>query len=137
MARKGIAIFTVIFISVMSILFFIESNSIDRELLSETFIVDAVYFEQEGYVEISFLDKSDKTKTVILEILGMSETFQKIFVGSEFSERVQFSSIPAYGWKTNPVTFVVEHEEFGQIGVKTEIHANNEPAQPIIFSKLG
>lgn len=136
MARKLIAIFSVIFISVMSILFFIESTSIDRELFSETFIVDAVYLEEEEYVEISFLDKSGKTKTVVLEILGMSETFQKSFVGSEFTERVPFSSTPTYGWKTNPVTFVVEHEEFGQIGVKTEIHAINDPALPIIFSKL-
>lgn len=136
MARKGIAIFSVVFISVMSVLFFIESTSIDRELFSETFIVDAIYLEEEGYVEISFLDKSGNTKNTILEILGMSESFQKSFVGSEFTDKVPFSSPPAYGWKTNPVTFVVEHEEFGKIGVKTEIHAPNEPAPPIIFSKL-
>ncbi len=136
MARKLIPIFSIVLVSVIVTLFFIEYNSIDRELLSDTFIVDALYFEEEGYVEISFLDKSNKTKTVILEILGMSESFQKIFDGSEFTERVPFLSIPAYGWKTNPVTFVVEHEELGRIGVKTEIHAINEPALPIIFSKL-
>ena len=136
MARKLIPIFSIVLVSVIVTLFFIEYNSIDRELLSDTFIVDALYFEEEGYVEISFLDKSNKTKTVILEILGMSESFQKIFVGSEFTERVPFLSIPAYGWKTNPVTFVVEHEELGRIGVKTEIHTINEPALPIIFSKL-
>jgi len=136
MARKLIPLVLVVFVSVIAVLFFIESISIDRELLSETFIVDAVYFQEDGYVEISFLDKSNKTKTVVLEILGMSESFQKSFVGSGFTERVQFSSTPTYGWKTNPVTFVVEHEEFGQIGVKTEIHEINEPSQPIIFSKL-
>ncbi len=136
MARKLIPIVLIVLVSVIGTLFFIEYNSIDRELLSETFIVDALYFEEEGYVEISFLDKSNKTKTVILEILGMSKSFQKIFDGSEFRERVPFSSTPAYGWKTNPVTFVVEHEELGRIGVKTEIHAINEPALPIIFSKL-
>jgi hypothetical protein len=136
MARKAIAIFTVIVISVMSVLFFIESNSIDRELLSETFIVDAVYLEEEGYVEISFSDNSGKTKTTVLEILGMSESFQKNFDGSGFTERVPFSSTPTYGWKTNPVTLVVEHEDYGKVGVKTEIHAINEPAPPIIFSKL-
>ncbi len=136
MARKLIPIVLIVLVSVIGTLFFIEYNSIDRELLSETFIVDALYFEEEGYVEISFLDKSNKTKTVILEILGMSKSFQKIFDGSEFTERVPFSSTPAYGWKTNPVTFVVEHEELGRIGVKTEIHTINEPALPIIFSKL-
>jgi hypothetical protein len=136
MARKLIPIVSIVFISVIAILFFIESNSIDRELLSDTFIVDAVYHEKEGYVEISFLDKSNQTKTVILEILGMSETFQKNFVGSEFIERIQFLSTPKYGWKINPVTFVVDHEELGRIGVKTEIHTVSEPAPPIIFSKL-
>ena len=136
MARKLIPIVSVIFISIIAILFLIESYSIDRELLSDTIIVDAVYLEDEGYVEISFLDKSGKTKTVVLEILGMSDSFQKSFVGSEFTERVQFSSSPVYGWKTNPITLVVEHEEFGKIGVKTEIHPISEPAPPIIFSNL-
>ena len=73
---------------------------------------------------------------MVLEILGMTESFQKNYTGSEFTERVSFSSVPQYGWKTNPVTFVVEHEEFGSIGIKTEIHAPNEPNPPIIFSKL-
>ncbi len=66
----------------------------------------------------------------------MAESFQKNHVGSEFTEKVPFSSVPQYGWKTNPVTFVVEHEEFGTIGIKTEIHASDEPPTPIIFSKL-
>jgi hypothetical protein len=120
----------------MSVLFFIESTSIDRELLSETFIVDAVYLEEEGYVEISFSDKSGNSKIIVLEILGMPESFQKNFSGSEFTETVPFSSTPTYGWKTNPVTFVVEHEDYGKVGIKTEIHAADEPASPIIFSKL-
>ena len=136
MARKGIAIFSVIVISVMSVLFFLESTSLDRELLSQTLIVDAVYLEEQEYVEISFTDKSGKTNNVILEILGMTESYQKSFTGSEFIETVPFPSAPTYGWKTNPVTLVVEHEEFGKIGVKTEIHAINEPVPPIIFSKL-
>jgi hypothetical protein len=87
-------------------------------------------------VEISFFDNSNKSQSVVLEILGMPETFQKKFLGSEFTERVEFSAVPKYGWKTNPVTFVVEHEEFGKIGIKTEIHLQSEPATPIIFSKL-
>ncbi len=136
MARKIIPILSVVFISIMAALFLIESNSVDRELLSDTFIVDAEFLENEGYVEISFLDKSAQTKNVILEILGMSESFQKNFTGSEFTERVPFSSTPTYGWKTNPVTFVVEHQELGKIGIKTEIHEIGEPALPIIFSKL-
>jgi hypothetical protein len=136
MAKKIISIVSIILVSVLAALFLIESFSIDRELYSSTFVVHAIYFEEEGIVEISFFDNSGKTQSVVLEILGMTESFQKNHVGSEFIENVPFSSVPQYGWKTNPVTFVVEHEEFGTIGIKTEIHASDEPPTPIIFSKL-
>jgi hypothetical protein len=136
MTRKLIPIISIILVSILAVLFLIESYSIDRELFANTFNVDAIYLEEEGYVEISFIDNSSKTKSVVLEILGMPESFQKTFVGSEFSERVLFSETPKYGWKTNPVTFVVEHEEFGKIGIKTEIHTPSEPPAPIIFSKM-
>ena len=136
MAKKIISAISIILVSVFAALFIIESFSIDRELYSSTFVVDAIYLEEEGNVEISFLDNSGKTQSVVLEILGMAESFQKNHVGSEFTEKVPFSSVPQYGWKTNPVTFVVEHEEFGTIGIKTEIHASDEPPTPIIFSKL-
>jgi len=135
MAKKIILIIPLTIISILGALFFIESTSIDRELYASTFIVDAIYLEDKGIVEISFLDNSDKTQSVILEILGMAESFQKNYVASEFIEEVPFSSVPQYGWKTNPVTFVVEHEEFGTIGIKTEIHTPDESPPPIIFSK--
>ncbi len=136
MAKKIISSVAIILVSIFAALFLIESFSIDRELYSSTFLVDAIYLEEEGNVEISFLDNSGKTQSVVLEILGMAESFQKNHVGSEFTENVPFSSVPQYGWKTNPVTFVVVHEEFGTIGIKTEIHASDEPSTPIIFSKL-
>ena len=136
MAKKLISVISIVLVSVFAALFLIESFSVDRELYSSTFTVDAIYLEEEGVVEISFSDNSDKTESITLEILGMAESFQKKYVGSEFTERVPFSSVPQYGWKTNPVTFVIEHEEFGAIGIKTEIHASDEPPTPIIFSKL-
>jgi len=136
MKTKIIPLVLISFVSILFVIFFVESNSIDRELFASTFIVDAIYLEDEGLVEVTFLDKSGKTQSVVLEILGLSESFQKIFVGSEFTERILFSSEPQYGWKINPVTFVVEHEEFGKVGIKTEIHAPDESSPPIIFSKL-
>jgi len=136
MKTKIIPLVLISFVSILFVIFFVESNSIDRELFASTFIVDAIYLEDEGFVEVTFLDKSGKTQSVVLEILGRSESFQKIFVGSEFTERILFPSEPQYGWKINPVTFVVEHEEFGKVGIKTEIHAPDESSPPIIFSKL-
>ncbi len=136
MKTKIIPIVLISFVSILFLIFFVESTSIDRELYANTFIVDAIYLEEEGIVEISFLDNSGKTQSVILEILGMAESFQKNYAGSKFTEEVHFSSVPQYGWKTNPVTFVVKHEEFGKVGIKTEIHAPDESSPPIIFSKL-
>jgi hypothetical protein len=136
MAKIIISIISILLITSLALIFLIEYNSVDRDLLGKTFTVDAVYHQDEGYVEISFFDNSNKTQSVVLEILGMPETFQKKLLGSEFTERVAFSSTPKYGWKTNPVTFVVEHDEFGKIGIKTEIHSQDESPAPIIFSKL-
>lgn len=136
MAKKIISIISIILISALAAIFFLESASIDRELFESTFILNAIYLEDKGYVEISFVDNSEKTKSITLEILGMEESFQKNYVATKFTERIPFSSVPQYGWKINPVTIVIDHEEFGKIGLKTEIHAPDAPIPSIIFSKL-
>ena len=134
MARKIVPIISVIAISALGILFLFDSISYDDEQFAQTFDVDATYYESQGIVEIIFNDNSQKTSSVVLEILGMEETFQKTFVGSSFVERIQFDSTPKYGWQIHPITLVVDHQELGRIGIKTEIHSENEPAPPIIFS---
>ncbi len=136
MSRKIISIIFVILLSLVVIWFLIETNSLDKELMAETFVFDAVYYEHEQTIEITFQDKSKKTSLVILEILGMKESFQKTFTDIEFIESIPFNGPPQYGWETHPVTLVVEHEEFGKIGMKTEVHSENEPSKPIIFSSL-
>ena len=135
MVRKIIPIISIALVSSLAIIFLIETNSVDRELLANTFVLDAIYYENEGFVEITFQDKTQKTSRVVLEILGMPESFQKNFNNSQFVERVSFSKPPQYGWKTNPVTLLIEHEELGQVGLKTEIHSKNESTPPIIYSK--
>lgn len=134
MARKLIPIISVVAISALGILFLFDSSSYDNEQFANTFDVDAIYFEDQSIVEISFNDTSQKTNSVVLEILGMDETYQKTFSGSNFVVKIQFDSPPKYGWKIHPITLNVEHQEFGTVGIKTEIHSKNEPAYPIIFS---
>jgi len=134
MARKIVPIISVVAITALGILFLFDSGSYDNEQFAQTFDVDATYYESQGIVEISFNDNSQKTNSVVLEILGMDETFQKTFEGSSFVERVQFDSPPKYGWQIHPITLNVEHQEFGTVRIKTEIHSENEPAPPIIFS---
>ncbi len=134
MARKLIPIISVVAISALGILFLYDSSSYDDEQFANTFDVDAIYFEDQSIVEISFNDTSQKTNSVVLEILGMDETYQKTFSGSNFVVKIHFDSTPKYGWKIHPIILDVEHQEFGTVGIKTEIHSKNEPAHPIIFS---
>jgi len=98
--------------------------------------VDAVYEPENNIVKITYSDNSKMTSLVVLEILGMEETFHKEFSQQSFVEIVQFDSAPKYGWATMPVTFFLEHEELGFIGLKTEIHPYDEPKSKVIYSKI-
>ena len=110
-------------------------NTSDQIILEQTFMISAVYFENTGYAEISFFDKSSKTKHVALEILGMPESFHKEYMSSTFVEKIPIP-VPKYGWQSIPVVLLVEHEEFGSIGIKTEIRPVGEIPSKVIFSKL-
>ena len=136
MNKKIIGVIFVVIIIILGFFMFTNFNATDQKILKQTFVIDAIYFENDGYAEISFHDKSNKTKNVTLEILGMPTSFHKEFVSSTFVEKIQFSSTPKYGWQSIPVTISVEHEEFGMIGIKTEIRPVGENPAMIIFSKL-
>ena len=127
----GIIIGTILF--VFSI-FFVYSL-FNQNDYSDVFAVDAIYYE-EGYVEIIFNDNTKNSTSVILEILGMKESYQKKFVTNSFVERIDFSSVPKYGWKSTPVTFVVDHGDLGKIGIKTEIHPHDAPPIKPIYSLI-
>jgi len=83
-----------------------------------------------------YTDSSEKTNLVTLEILGMEKTFHKEFLESSFVETTQINSEPKYGWSTMPVVFSVNHDEFGKIGLKTEIYQMDESKPRIIYSKI-
>ncbi len=127
----GIIIGTILFVVSM---FFI-SSLFNQNDYSDVFVVDAVYYD-EGYVEIIFNDNTNNSTSITLEILGMKESYQKKFLTNSFVERIDFSSIPKYGWKSTPVTFVVDHRDFGKIGIKTEIHPKDAPIVSPIFSLI-
>ena len=136
MNKKTITVIGIVVIIISSLIIYTSFNSKDHESLEQTFVVSAVYYENDGHAEISFQDKSNKTKQITLEILGMTESFHKEFTSSTFVEKIQFVSTPKYGWQSMPVTLLVMHDEFGKIGIKTEIRPVGEIAAPIIFSKL-
>ena len=134
MAKKlGPPIFLGVF-TVLAIVLLTGGASDDKDALRQTFQVDAVYYDT-GHVEISFFDKSQKTTHVVMEILGMDESFQKTFSDSEFIEIVPFPNEPKYGWAIHPIVLEIDHLEFGHIQLKTEIHALDQALPSVIYSR--
>lgn len=134
MARKlGPPIFLGI-ITILAIVFLTGGGTDDKNELRQTFQIDAVYYDN-GHVEISYNDKSEKTTLVVMEILGMEKSFQKKFFDSQFIEIVPFPNVPKYGWAIHPIVLEIDHEEFGHVQLKTEIHMLGEPAPPVIYSR--
>ena len=135
MNKKIIATISIIALPV--IILSISSNStLDESLISQTIFVDTVYEPKNNLVKITYNDNSEKTNLVILEILGMEQTFHKEFSQNSFVEIIQINSEPKYGWSTMPVVFSINHDEFGKIGLKTEIYQKDESKPRIIYSKI-
>jgi len=133
MARKiSPPIFLGVF-TIIAIIFLAGGASDDKDVYRETFQIEAIYYDT-GHVEVSYLDKSGKTTNVVLEILGMNESFQKTYSDSEFIEIVPFPNLPKYGWAIHPVILEIDHKDFGHIQLKTEIHSIGEPLPSIIYS---
>jgi len=135
MNKKIIATISIIALTV--IILSISSNSVlDESVISQTIFVDTVYEPENNLVKITYNDNSKKTNLVTLEILGMEQTFHKEFSQNSFVEIIQINSEPKYGWSTMPVVFSVNHDEFGKIGLKTEIYQMDESKPRIIYSKI-
>ena len=135
MNKKIIVITSIITIIIIAISLTSDST-LDESVISQTVFVDAIYEPKNNFVKITYNDTSEKTSLVTLEILGMEETFHKEFTRSSFVETVQINSKPKYGWSTIPVVFSINHDEFGKIGLKTEIYEQGESKPRIIYSKI-
>lgn len=118
----------------IAIVFLTGGANDDKNELRQTFEVDAVYYDS-GHVEVAFFDKSEKTTSVVMEILGMEETFQKSFSDYQFIEIVPFPNEPKYGWAIHPVVLEIEHPELGHVQLKTEIHPLGDPLPTVIYSR--
>ena len=135
MNRKIIAVASII--AIVSIVILITSDSaLDESIISQTIFVDAVYEPKNKIVRIMYNDNSEMTNIATLEILGMEKTFHKEFLQSSFVETIKINSEPKYGWSTTPVVFSINHDEFGKIGLKTEIYEQGESKPRIIYSKI-
>jgi len=135
MNRKIIGVASII--AIVAIVMSVTSDSaLDESAISQTIFVDAVYEPKNKIVRITYHDNSEMTNLIILEILGMEKTFHKEFSQSSFVETIEINSEPKYGWSTTPVVFSINHDEFGKIGLKTEIYEQGESKPRIIYSKI-
>ena len=135
MNKKIIVIVSIITIIIIAISLTSDST-LDESVISQTVFVDAIYEPKNNFVKITYNDTSEKTRLVTLEILGMEETFHKEFSQSSFVETVEINSEPKHGWSSTPVVFSINHDEFGKIGLKTEIYEHGELKPRIIYSKI-
>jgi len=135
MNKKIIAVASII--AIVSIVILVTSDSaLDGSIISQTIFVDAVYEPKNKIVRITYNDNSEMTNLITLEILGMEKTFHKEFLQSSFVETVKINFKPKYGWSTTPVVFSINHDEFGKIGLKTEIYEQGESKPRVIYSKI-
>jgi len=135
MNRKIIAAASII--AIAAILISVTSDSaLDESTISQIIFVDAVYESKNKIVRITYNDNSEMTNLITLEVLGMEKTFHKEFSQSSFVETVKINSEPKYGWSTTPVVFSINHDQFGKIGLKTEIYEQGESKPRIIYSKI-
>ena len=140
MARKLGAPIALGVVTVLAIVLLTSDDNQDEEILKSTFSIDATYFEdsissENNYIQITFEDKTEKTNAVVLEVLGMEESFQKTYLNSEFVETISFPTSPKYGWEIHPVTLQIDHEDLGKVSIKTEIRPEGESPAPIIYGK--
>lgn len=133
--RKRLPIILGISAAIITTFVLSSHNSLDEKLLSDTISVSAVYLDGNHIIKISYYDKSNSTNSVTLEVVGLSKTFQKKYQTSSFTEEVPLSNPPEYGWSTLPVTFLVEHKEFGRIQLKTEISPLGSPPARVIYGR--
>ena len=125
----AVILFLVIVLVIITINNFNDNSYTVSEDILKQIEFDAVYLKNDHIVQVSFNDKSNNTKSAILEILGMDITYHQEYMftnGSNFVEKMKLKEIPKYGWETTPVTLEIKHSEFGTIGLKTEIY---EPEQ--------
>ena len=149
--KKSIAVEIIIVAVVLSVIALMSFPQTDEHQISQivcsgnddglnhgdcAIFVDAIYEPGNNIVKITYTDNSKMTSLVVLEILGMEETFHKEFSQQSFVEIVQFDSAPKYGWASMPVVFSINHEGLGKIELKTEIHPYDEPKPKVIYSKI-
>ena len=108
----------------------VVAATIIDEPVKHPFELNAVY--NEGIVNITFFDRSEQSQFVSMEILGMKETFRRVYNDTSFTETVHISE-SQYGWSAHPVVVDITHQELGDVQLKTEIHYKGDTPPSLIY----
>jgi len=128
--------FIIILIATISVSTVIILNPLSENTDFSNFTFDAVYQKDSNSVSITFVDTNKKSSFVVLEILGMENTFHEEFeiYDSKFTKLVPLDKVPKYGWKTTPVTLEITYDD-SVVYMKTEIHNEDEISPVVIFGQ--
>ncbi|MDA7952341.1 MAG: hypothetical protein MPJ05_00755 [Nitrosopumilus sp.] len=87
-----------------------------------------------GSALISYEDAGASTERVVLEVLGMRESFRREMAGPSFEVGVPFDGEPEFGWAAHPVVLEIYRPGHDTLFVKTEIRPAGEEPAPVIVT---
>ncbi len=97
------------------------------------FTLDAVFYPERNVLEISFKDGTGMISDSTMQILGLREPFLRQYYGVSFTENVEFTTEPEYGWKAHPIIVRFDHPQYGEIGIKTEAYTVGQSAPLLVY----
>ena len=130
MRRKLLAPFMLVFVTVLAVSSYWPDAENEYE---DDFTLDAVFYPELQILEISFKDDTGMISNSMMQILGLHDPFMRQYEGAAFTETVEFSAEPEYGWKAHPIIVRFDHPQYGEIGIKTEAHTLGQPIPPLVY----
>ena len=130
MRRKLLAPFMLVFVTVLAVSSYWPDEKIEYE---DKFALDAVFYPERQILEISFKDDTAMISNSMMQILGLRDPFMRQYDGASFTENVEFSAEPEYGWKAHSIIVRFDHPQYGEIGIKTEAHTVGQPTPPLVY----
>ena len=119
-----------VFVTVLAVSSYWPDGETEYE---DKFTLDAVFYPERQILEISFKDDTAMISNSMMQILGLHDPFMRQYDGTTFTENVEFSAEPEYGWKAHPIIVRFDHPQYGEIGIKTEAHTVGQPIPPLVY----
>ena len=130
MKRKLLAPILLVTVTVFTVSSYWPDSDIQY---GDDFTLDAVFYPERNVLEISFKDGTGMISDSTMQILGLREPFLRQYDGVSFTENVEFTAEPEYGWKAHPIIVRFDHPQHGEIGIKTEAYTVGQSAPLLVY----